>query len=314
MIGGSPSAQRTREQLRRVAGSEASVLICGETGTDKALAAAFVHAHSRRRDGPFLRLDCAAMTDERFESWVFGRERGAPTASLGAKPGIFELADGGTLFLDKLAELPLIQQAKLLRALETGEFRRVGGVTLRSANVRIICATNREIRDRAWFRQDLYYRVACFRIEMPSLDECAGDLQASAQEILGETAASSSRAFQLAPEAREALKAYPYPGNIRAPRSLLRVAGATGSDGIFGVRAIDSRLPKTSWPEGDLRRAAPLGHCGARRAPASLGSLANRETWQLRAMRGRRGKHRCACAKTSGIRARALYRKPKGSG
>ncbi len=133
------------------------------------MAAAHLHRLSDRFTGPFQVLDCTTLSDALFESEVFGHERGAFTGSVGERQGLFELADGGTLFVDEIGEMPLAQQSKLLRVLENGEFRRVGGTRARRADVRLVCATNRNLRAVPWFRQDLYYRIACIAITLPSL-------------------------------------------------------------------------------------------------------------------------------------------------
>ena len=145
MVGRSPAFLDTVERLTLAARSDASVLLMGETGTGKELAAEFIHRNSARRDQPFLTVDCTVLTEGLFESEMFGHERGAFTGSVGERQGLFELANGGTLLLDEVGELPLSMQAKLLRVLETGEFRRIGGRQTLRANVRIICATNRHL-------------------------------------------------------------------------------------------------------------------------------------------------------------------------
>jgi two-component system response regulator AtoC len=138
MVGESPVFLEALDKLRSAAWADAPVLLLGETGTGKELAGTYVHRHSRRRDGPFQTLDCTALTNELFESEVFGHERGSFTGNVGEKTGLFELADGGTLFLDEIGEMPLRLQSKLLRVLESGQYRRVGGTKTRSANVRIV--------------------------------------------------------------------------------------------------------------------------------------------------------------------------------
>jgi two-component system, NtrC family, response regulator AtoC len=177
MVGSTPVFRELMGRLMAAARSPAPVLLHGETGTGKELAAAQIHRLSDRSGGPFQVLDCTTLSDALFESEVFGHERGAFTGSVGERQGLFELADGGTLFIDEIGEMPLGQQAKLLRVLENGEFRRVGGTRTRSADVRLVCATNRELRGAPWFRQDLYYRIACIAIALPSLRERRPDIE-----------------------------------------------------------------------------------------------------------------------------------------
>ena len=194
LVGSAPAFRAALCQLRVAATSDVPVLLQGETGTGKELAAAYIHGRSARRRGPFLTMDCTALTQTLFESEVFGHERGAFTGSVGEKRGLYELADKGTLFLDEIGDMPLPLQAKLLRVLESGEFRRVGGRRTHRSDVRIICATNRQLRDVPWFRNDLYYRVACMPIRLPSLAERRSDIPTLASALLRRIARSSGRA------------------------------------------------------------------------------------------------------------------------
>ena len=229
MAGESELFLRMLEQLNLAASSDAPVLLQGETGTGKDLAANFVHLHSSRADKPFLTLDCTVLTESLFEAEVFGHERGAFTGSVGDKEGLFELVDGGTLFLDEIGELPAQIQAKLLRVLETGEYRRVGGRKTLHTNARIICATNRNLGsdvESKIFREDLYYRVACLHIRVPSLRERLKDVPLLAEVLLDRISSSTGRNHLLSPEAVFLLQAYQYPGNVRELRNILSVAAA----------------------------------------------------------------------------------------
>ena len=187
MVGKTQPFLACMEQLKMVAGAQAPVLLQGETGTGKELAANFIHNSSVRRDQPFLTVDCTVLTEPLFESEVFGHVRGAFTGSVGERVGLFEQADGGTLFLDEVGELPLSQQAKLLRVLEDGQYRRVGGRGNRKADVRIICATNRHLWDHVKvgrFREDLYYRIACLAVRLPPLRERLDDIPMLAASLM----------------------------------------------------------------------------------------------------------------------------------
>jgi hypothetical protein len=162
-----------------VAETDAPVLILGETGSGKEMAAQLIHRKSRRVDKEFVAIDCTQFTEERFASELFGHLRGAFTGAVENKMGLFELADRGTLFLDEIGELSLSIQAKLLRTLETGSFRRLGETRERHADVRLVCATNRDIKDmvkQGAFRADLYYRINCMQVELPPLRHRGGDL------------------------------------------------------------------------------------------------------------------------------------------
>jgi PAS domain S-box-containing protein len=237
-VGTSKAFLRTIEQLEQAARSDAPVLLIGETGTGKELAASFIHRYSQRSEQPFIALDCTVVTESLFESEVFGHERGAFTGSAGAKEGLFEIADGGTLFIDEIGEATLNMQAKLLRVLELGEFRRVGGNKTLAANARIVCATNRMLWERVKggdFREDLYYRIACFCIRIPSLRERLDDIPVICDEILGRITKKTGRVYRLTDEALEYLCGYNFPGNIRELRNILQVAVAHSEDSPGGL-------------------------------------------------------------------------------
>ena len=241
MVGQSPIFLRTLEQLKLAAAADAPVLLQGETGTGKDLAAHFIHQHSSRCDKPFLTLDCTVLTESLFESEVFGHERGAFTGSVGEKEGLFEVVNGGTLFLDEIGELPAPQQAKLLRVLETGEFRRVGGHKTLHTNARIICATNRNLAadiESKEFREDLYYRIACLHIHVPSLRERLQDVPLLAEILLESIAQSTGRQYQLSLDSMMELQTYHYPGNIRELRNILSVAAAQATDKYLNANNI----------------------------------------------------------------------------
>ncbi|MDX2503629.1 MAG: sigma 54-interacting transcriptional regulator [Gammaproteobacteria bacterium] len=231
-VGSSAAFLRMVDQLEQAAHSDAPAMLIGETGTGKELAANFIHQCSQRRKKPFIALDCTMVTESLFESEVFGHERGSFTGSVGLKEGLFEVADGGTLFLDEIGEATLAMQAKLLRVLESGEFRRVGGNTTLRANVRIVCATNRQLWEQVKtgkFREDLYYRIACFCIRIPSLRERLEDVPILCESLLQRITHKEGRRYHLTKDAIEYLTSYNYPGNIRELRNILQVAVAHSS-------------------------------------------------------------------------------------
>jgi transcriptional regulator with GAF, ATPase, and Fis domain len=165
--------------IERAGPSEKAILIQGESGTGKELVARALHTHSSRSDKPMVIINCAALPESLLESELFGHERGAFTGAVGAKPGLFEVADGGTLFIDEIGELPGSLQAKLLRVLEDGSLRRIGSVQERRVNVRLIAATNRHLAkevEASRFREDLYYRINVMSLELPPLRERQGDI------------------------------------------------------------------------------------------------------------------------------------------
>jgi len=216
MVGDSGLFRQILGRLRLAARSAAPILLEGATGTGKELAADYIHRHSPRAQGPFVTLDCTTLGEDLFESEVFGHERGAFTGSVSERQGLFERAHGGTLFLDEIGEMPLALQAKLLRALESGEFRRVGSDQTRRADVRIVCATNRNLRDHPGFRQDLYFRIACVRVRMPALAERTEDIPALADLFLDRFRKETNKPLLgIQPNAMKLLEAYEWPGNVR---------------------------------------------------------------------------------------------------
>ncbi|HSS66630.1 MAG TPA: sigma 54-interacting transcriptional regulator, partial [Gammaproteobacteria bacterium] len=249
MVGRSRAFLEALEQLRVAAECDAPVLLTGETGTGKELAAGFIHHQSSRRSGPFVTLDCTALTENLFESEVFGHERGAFTGSIEKRKGLFELADGGTLFLDEIGELSPATQAKLLRVLESGAFRRVGGRRVLHANVRAICATNRDVTEcveNGRFRADLYYRIACLSVRMPSLRERLEDIPELAAAILDDLNRTSSRTYALGSDALELLQSYDYPGNVRELRNILFASAAHSAQCRIEAADIAKRFNQTS--------------------------------------------------------------------
>ena len=211
MVGESREFRACLDQLDIAASSDAPVLLQGETGTGKELAAEYIHAHSARKSKPFQIVDSTVLTENLFESDMFGHADGAYTGSVGSKQGLFELAEGGTLFLDEIGDMPVSQQAKLLRVLESGQFRRVGGKNIRQADVRIICATNRHLWESVLagsFREDLYYRIACLNIRLPALRERIDDVPVLANNLLEGINRSMRSSYHLTPDVCDRLKAY----------------------------------------------------------------------------------------------------------
>jgi two-component system response regulator AtoC len=219
MVGRSPAWLEVRKVIEKAAASPFSVLITGETGTGKELVARAIHRISARREGPFLKINGAAIPPTLWEAEMFGYEKGAFTGAVQSKPGRFELADGGTFFLDEVGEVPFDAQAKLLRVLEDREFERVGGVKTFSADVRLICASNRDLKretSQGKFREDLFYRINGIPIHLPPLRERREDLVPLSEFFLARTCRELGAGRKtIAPGALETLERYPWPGNIR---------------------------------------------------------------------------------------------------
>jgi len=325
MVGEARTFTACMEQLKLVAATAAPVLLQGETGTGKELAASFIHQHSPRRDKPFLTVDCTSLTDTLFEAEVFGHARGAYTGSVGEKAGLFEQADGGTLFLDEVGELPMNQQAKLLRILETGQYRRVGGRGNRKVDVRVICATNRHLWEAvqaASFREDLYYRIACLTVRLPNLRERLDDIPVLANTLLEPVNLTMKRQFALAPDALERLKTYHYPGNIRELRNILYVAATHSTHETIHAGVIDSvigqmtRNQAPSKPSAD--ESTPTVPAEVSAVPVQTrmngngsSSLVDVEARHIRELLDRYAGNRRRVAEDLGISERTLYRKLK---
>jgi PAS domain S-box-containing protein len=228
IIGRSPAVTLVLDQVQRVAGTEASVLISGETGTGKELIARAIHSHSKRKDKPLIKINCAALPAGLVESELFGHEKGAFTGAIARRLGRFELAHGGTLFLDEVGELPADTQAKLLRVLQEREFERVGSGTPIRTDVRVLAATNRdlleEVRDRS-FREDLYYRLSVFPIHLPPLRDRKEDIGLLVHYLLGKFAPRIGRKVEgVSQETMKRLLAYAWPGNVRELENVLERA------------------------------------------------------------------------------------------
>jgi DNA-binding NtrC family response regulator len=226
LVGRSPAFNRMLELIKRVAPSDATVLLLGESGTGKELAAMAIHQGSRRASQPFIPLDCSGLSETLFESELFGHEKGAFTGAHTRKIGLVEAAHGGTLFLDEVGDIPPALQVKLLRLLETGTFRRVGRTEPLKTEFRLICATHRDLQqmvEDGSFRRDLYYRISTFPIHMPALQERQGDLRLLAESLLQRIA--PTRQLRLSRQALACLEHYRFPGNIRELRNILERAG-----------------------------------------------------------------------------------------
>jgi transcriptional regulator with GAF, ATPase, and Fis domain len=246
-----------RDVLRKasqVAPTDTTVLITGESGTGKEIVARFIHAASARKTGPLVALNCAALPEQLLESELFGYERGAFTSAQHAKPGQVELAAGGVLFLDEVSEMSLSAQAKFLRLLQEREFQRLGGTRLLKANIRVIAATNGDLRkavERGDFREDLFYRLGVFDIQIPPLRERPSDIVPLAESFLQEISRSLGRpSAGLTRDARNALTGYDWPGNVRELRNALERAAILSEGALIDANHLALQSGVRRFREG----------------------------------------------------------------
>ena len=281
--------------VERVARSDSAVLISGESGTGKELVARALHRLSSRGKGPLVDINCAAIADNLLESELFGHERGAFTGALSRKMGLFEMAAGGSLFMDEIGELDPRLQGKLLRALETGTFFRVGGTQKVEVDVRIVAATNRDLEKAVGdggFRGDLFYRINTIGITLPPLRERTVDIPLLAEHFLARYGGAAPP--RLSEEAVEALQAYRWPGNIRELRNVMERAVLLASGGV--IRARD--LPLSN---GTSATAASM--------PGTAASLADLERRHIESVLSQTNWHQGKAAAMLGISSKTLYRK-----
>jgi len=304
LVGRSPAFRRMLALVERAAPSTTTVMLLGETGTGKELVAQTIHRLSERNGKAFVPVECTGLPETLFESELFGYEKGAFTGATSSRGGLVEAAAGGTLFLDEVGEIPLADQVKLLRLLETKRYRPVGGTEWREADFRLVCATNRNLAAMVAggaFREDLYYRLDVFEIELPPLRERRDDLEPLIATILERIGAKH---VSLAPDALALLRAYRFPGNVRELRNVLERAVLLADDNVIRPRD----LPR-HCREGNGAAVATAVHDAA---PDEIVTLAEAEQRYLgRALALHRGDRRSLAARL-GISERALYRKLAG--
>ncbi len=255
LIGDSNEINRIRKVISQGAPSDSRILILGENGTGKELIARMIHQKSPRASMPFIEVNCAAIPDNLIESELFGHEKGAFTGAVGKKKGKFELADGGTLFLDEVADMSLNAQAKVLRAIQEMVFERVGGEESVRVDVRIIAATNKDIRkevEEGNFREDLYFRLSVIPIDVPPLHERTGDVILLLKHFISQF---SGGGRQFSPDALEELSRYVWPGNIRELRNFVERINVMCDDNPIGSDAVSSFLHR--FEESDKKNASP---------------------------------------------------------
>jgi DNA-binding NtrC family response regulator len=296
LVGRSPAFNRMLGLILRVAPSEATVLLLGESGVGKELAAQAIHEASARAGGPFVAVDCAGMTETLAGSELFGHEKGAFTGALNRKIGLVEAAAGGTLFIDEVGDIPLHLQVKLLRLIESATYRRVGGLEPLRADFRLVLATHRNLElmvEEGSFRRDLYYRISAFPIAVPALRERRDDLPLLAESLL---ARIGRRRLRLHPAALERLARHSFPGNVRELRNLLERAALLADGDIILPEHLPERL---------------LEPAGANPAGAEIVPLAEAERRYLRWAAARHEGDRRTLARRLGVSPRTLFRKLK---
>jgi two-component system response regulator AtoC len=313
IIGGSPAVREMLQLAHKVAESEvSSVLLQGESGTGKDLVAKAIHYGSRRADAPFVTINCAAIPATLIESELFGYEKGAFTDAKARKEGLFEQAEGGTLFLDEIGELELGLQAKLLRVLEEGVFRRVGGLKDLPLDVRVIAASNRDLKaesEAGQFRLDLYYRLSVIQIDIPPLHERGEDVLLLAAHYIATFNERLRRRIRgLAPEVAEIFRRYRWPGNVRELRNVIERAMILEDGDLITLQY----LPPSLTADSELGAGAPAEAAGSVRLPPEGLSLAEVEMSLVRQAIAHSGGNQTRAAELLGIsRDQLRYRLKK---
>lgn len=324
LIGRSEAMQKVRRMIERVAPTDEPVLIVGESGIGKELVAQELQSQSSRSKEPFLTVNCAAVTDTLLESELFGHEKGAFSGAVDRRLGFFELANGGTIFLDEIGDMPLAMQAKLLRVLQSGEVRRVGGSRTINVNVRVIAATNKPLPEEIAagnFREDLYHRINTIIIEVPALRDRLHDLEELCPLFLSEIVPAATARPRFSREAMEALRNYDWPGNVRELRNVVRRAVILGEGPVI---EIDSLPPHVLWrgpatpsgtPDDNTAKKdqsvapsnSPALQPGDRIDPAL--SMEEVERRHILSVLQANGGNKAATARSLGLSVRTLYNK-----
>jgi two-component system NtrC family response regulator len=307
LIGASPAMERVRKLIAKVAPTNSTALVLGETGTGKELVARALHDQSLRAEMPFVAINCGALPESLIESELFGHRRGSFTGADEHRVGLFEVANGGTLFLDEIGELPKAMQAKLLRFLESGEIRRVGENESFTVDVRVVCATHRQLEhmvEEGEFREDLMFRINTFEIHLPPLRERIDDVPQLAKYLLSRfRAAARPDDDVFTPEALRALCEYTWPGNVRELANVIEHATILCGEGPIGVDHLPGKFDPRRLQAASSRAAAlkAIGH-----APQTLREIEMQVIYQtLERLDGNKPK----AAEELGISLKTLYNK-----
>jgi transcriptional regulator with PAS, ATPase and Fis domain len=312
MLGRSPAFMACIEEISSAAKSDAPILLNGESGVGKEMAAQFVHKKSARSDKPFISIDCTSISENVFESELFGHERGAFTGCVGRRHGLIEAADTGTLFLDEIGEVPLSIQGRLLRVLESGKFRRVGGREDLEVDIRVVCATHANLRkmvEQGTFRADLYYRIAGISITIPPLRERRADIPSLVNALVAKVRNAQGDRCKMSPEAMKRLQTYDYPGNIRELHNILQKAAALTTNSIIEpeMLELDEMASIYMNPLADRRSTE-------RREDDNKRSMMQMESEHIKSLLAQFNGHRSKVADVLKISERTLYRKLKQYG
>jgi two-component system, NtrC family, response regulator HydG len=259
MVGHHQSMQRIYQVIEKVARSDSTVLISGESGTGKELVADAIHELGKRSNGPFVKINCAALNELLIESELFGHRKGAFTGAYRHRKGLFETASGGDIFLDEIGDIPLTTQAKLLRVLETKQFIRIGGNRPIDVDIRIITATNRNLAERVSegrFREDLFYRINVFPVHLPPLRERKDDITLLVNTFIHELQSDTQKRITgVSPEAMDIFMRYHWPGNIRELKSALEYAFLVAESGLVEIQHLPSQLQAARKTETEPHNA-----------------------------------------------------------
>ncbi len=314
IVGRSPAMAQVFEVVKKAARSEANILVLGESGTGKELIARAIHANSPPAGQPFVPVDCASLPEQLLESELFGHEKGAFTGAVRTKPGLIETAHRGTVFLDEIAELPAALQVKLLRALQERQIRRVGGTALVDVDIRVVSATNRDLRDaiaKGQFREELFYRVNVIAIQLPPLRERAGDVGLLAHIFLKRY--GQGRVTDMADEAAAALERYAWPGNVRELQNVVERACALADGSQISIKDLPEHVAHAS-PGSVKPPPSPLAG-SVPPAGTELTLKAAKERWlkalegsYLRELLARHDGNVSSAAKAAGIDRKTFHR------
>ncbi|MCI0391022.1 MAG: sigma-54 dependent transcriptional regulator [Acidobacteria bacterium] len=306
LVGRSPTMVAVYKLIAHAARTDATVLVTGESGTGKELVARAIHDFSSRSSKPFLAVNCSGITNTLLESELFGYTKGAFTGATSDRAGLFESADGGTLFLDELASTSAEFQSSLLRALQSGEVRRVGSTTTRHVNVRVIGASNaslREMVDSGNFRPDLFYRLSVLNIDLPPLRERGDDLDLLTLHILRRLSGEEQPPLRLAQEVTAALHSYPFPGNVRELENALIHASALASNRLITLDCLPAQIAQAAKKDDDGSMADP-----AREIIADWPTMDELQRRYLQLALSRNGGNRSRTAAALGLDRRTVQR------